>query len=68
MEYMTIKEASEKWNLSVRRVQTICKEGMILGAMKFGSTWAIPKDAEKPYDCSEFCQYAWSVVALLLWR
>ena len=29
MEFMTIKEAAEKWNLSVRRVQTICNEGMI---------------------------------------
>ena len=37
MEFMTIKEAAEKWNLSVRRVQTICNEGMIEGAMKFGS-------------------------------
>ena len=50
MEYMTIKEAAEKWNRSVRRVQTICKEGMIPGAMKFGNSWAIPKDAEKPSD------------------
>ena len=50
MEYMTIKEASEKWNLSVRRVQTICNEGMISGVMKFGHSWAIPKDAEKPVD------------------
>lgn len=33
MEYMTIKEAAEKWNLSVRRVQSICNEGMIQGAM-----------------------------------
>ena len=32
MEFMTIKEAAEKWNLSVRRVQTICNEGMIEGA------------------------------------
>ena len=45
MEFMTIKEAAEKWNLSVRRVQTICNEGMIEGAMKFGNTWAIPKNA-----------------------
>ena len=48
MEYMTIKEASEKWNLSVRRVQTICNEGMEPGVMKFGHSWAIPKDAKKP--------------------
>ena len=50
MEYMTIKEAAEKWKLSVRRVQAICSEGMISGIMKFGNTWAIPKDAEKPID------------------
>ena len=50
MEYMTIKEASEKWNLSVRRVQTICNEGIVPEVMKFGHSWAIPKDAEKPVD------------------
>lgn len=50
MEFMTIKEVAEKWNLSVRRVQTICNEGKIEGAMKFGNTWAIPKDAVKPVD------------------
>ena len=44
------KEAAEKWNLSVRRVQTICNEGMIQGTIKFGHAWAIPKDAEKPAD------------------
>lgn len=50
MEYITIKEAAEKWNLSVRRVQTICNEGMIKGIIKFGHAWATPKDAEKPSD------------------
>ncbi len=50
MEYMTIKEAAEKWNLSVRRVQTICNEGMIQGVIKFGHAWAIPKDAKRPVD------------------
>lgn len=50
MEFMTIKEAAEKWNISVRRVQTICNDGSIEGAMKFGGVWAIPKDAEKPVD------------------
>ena len=29
MEYMTIKEAAEKWGLSVRRVQAICNEGKV---------------------------------------
>lgn len=35
MEYMTIKEVSEKWGLSVRRIQTICNENMIHGVIKF---------------------------------
>ena len=43
MEYMTIKEAAEKWNLSVRRVQTICNEGMVPGVMKFGHSWRYQK-------------------------
>lgn len=47
---MTIKEASEKWNLSVRRIQECCNENKILGALKFGREWAIPKNAEKPSD------------------
>ena len=50
MEYMTIKETAEKWSLSVRRVQTMCNEGMIEGVVKFGDAWAVPKDAVKPID------------------
>jgi hypothetical protein len=50
MDYITIKEAAEKWNLSVRRVQDICKADMIQGIKKFGHSWAIPADAERPMD------------------
>lgn len=50
MDYMTIKEAAEKWGLSTRRVQTICNERMVPGVMKFGREWAIPKEAERPID------------------
>lgn len=49
-EYMTVKEVAEKWGLSVRRVQLLCVEGRIEGAIKYASVWAIPKDAEKPKD------------------
>ena len=48
--YMRIKEASKKWNLSERRINTLCLEGRIKGAMKFGNTWAIPDNASKPKD------------------
>ncbi len=50
MEYMTVREASKEWNLSERRLQTMCNEGLIEGVIKFGHAWAIPKDAEKPVD------------------
>lgn len=49
-EYVTIKEIAERWELSTRRVQKMCADGLIPGAMKFGRDWAIPKDAEKPVD------------------
>lgn len=29
MEYMTVREASEKWNLSERRLQTMCNIGLV---------------------------------------
>lgn len=48
--YMKIQEASEKWEISDRRINTLCLQGRIEGAVKFGTTWAIPVDAEKPKD------------------
>ena len=50
MEFITVKEAAVKWNLSERRLQTMCNDGVIPGVMKFGHAWAIPSDAEKPID------------------
>ena len=49
-KYLTIKEVAEKWNLSTRRVQKMCADGVIPGVIRFGRAWAIPKDAEKPVD------------------
>ena len=50
MGYLSIKQTSEKWGISVRRIQVLCSEDRIPGAMKVGSYWAIPDDAEKPKD------------------
>lgn len=50
MEFMTIQAASEKWGISERRIQTLCTEGRLEGAQKFGRQWAIPADLEKPSD------------------
>ena len=49
-EYMTALQASEKWQISRRRVITLCQENRIEGAVKFGKSWAIPVNAEKPKD------------------
>lgn len=49
-EYMTLKEASEKWGIGDRRINALCLQGRIEGAYKFGREWAIPKDAKKPED------------------
>ncbi|WP_295093398.1 DNA adenine methylase [Ruminococcus sp.] len=50
MDYLTIKEASDKWGLSVRRVQTLCSEEQIAGAIRFSGVWAIPVTAQRPID------------------
>ena len=50
MKYLTAKEAANKWNITERRVQSMCKQGKISGAFRLGWAWAIPDDAEKPLD------------------
>lgn len=50
MEYMTIKEAGEKWGLGIRIVTLYCTGGRIDGAVKKGNLWLIPKEAVKPED------------------
>ena len=50
MDFMTIKQASEKWGICTRRVQTLCTEGRIDGAERLGHQWVIPINAEKPKD------------------
>ncbi len=47
---MRVKEAAKNWDISERRVTTLCKEGKIKGAKKQGRFWLIPADAEKPAD------------------
>lgn len=50
MDYITTKEAAQKWSISDRRVLQYCNAGRIEGAVKMGNTWLIPKTAEKPAD------------------
>ena len=50
MNYMTTKEAVEKWNISERRIRQLLAEDRIEGAVKVGNSWNIPIDATKPVD------------------
>ncbi|MEG2013640.1 MAG: helix-turn-helix domain-containing protein [Anaerovoracaceae bacterium] len=50
MDYMTVREAAEKWDITMRWVQKLCEEGRVKGAVRFSRVWMIPKDAEKPID------------------
>lgn len=50
LSYISAKEAAEKWNISQRRVATLCSEERISGAMMVGNMWIIPVNAEKPID------------------
>jgi len=50
MEYMTAKEAGEKWGISARRVMILCEQNRITGVHRLGRVWAIPKNTDKPAD------------------
>ena len=49
-EMIPIKEAAACWNITERRVATLCKDGKIVGAEKQGKRWMIPADTQKPVD------------------
>lgn len=50
MDYMTLKEASEKWGVTPRRINYYCAASRIPGAVKMSTLWLLPKDAKKPMD------------------
>lgn len=50
MDVISVQTAAKAWNLSERRVQKLCEEGRIRGAMRMGRMWLIPKNASKPND------------------
>ena len=50
LAYMTANEAAEKWNISHRRVLTLCKENRIDDVAMLGNMWIIPITAKKPED------------------
>lgn len=49
-EYMTVREAAEKWEITIRAVQLMYTNKRIDGVVKFGKSWAIPINTERPAD------------------
>lgn len=49
-EYMTAQEAAEKWEVSLRWVQRLCKENRVKGSLNINRVWLIPKETKRPLD------------------
>ena len=50
MEYISVREAANKFKLSERRVQKLCEENRINGCSMVSGVWLIPTNAAKPTD------------------
>lgn len=50
IQYMSAREAAEKWKISQRRVSILCAENRIPDVAMLGNMWIIPRNAEKPVD------------------
>lgn len=48
-EMISAAQAAEKWGVTVRRVQDLCKRGEIKDAQRFGRAWMIPANTVYPY-------------------
>ncbi len=50
MDFMSAREAADKWGISQRRVVALCSENKIDNATIVGNTWLISTTAKKPVD------------------
>lgn len=48
IDYDSVKEVAEKWQVSQRSVRNYCSQGRVAGALLEGKNWKIPSGAEKP--------------------
>ncbi|WP_295214527.1 DNA (cytosine-5-)-methyltransferase [Ruminococcus sp.] len=47
-DFITVKEAADKWAITPRRIQVLCNENRIAGAIKQAGVWFIPYSTQKP--------------------
>ena len=52
-KFITIKEASIKWNISERSVRNYCANGRVPDAVFNSGHWLIPEEAKKPVRLNE---------------
>lgn len=50
MDSISVLQAAERWGVSAKRVQVLCKAGRIPGVIRAGRCYRIPACAEKPAD------------------
>lgn len=50
MEYISVKEATKQWGLTLRMVVYHCTNDRIEGAQKIAGVWLVPGDAQRPED------------------
>ena len=50
MKYLSVLQTAERWGITPRRIQILCNEKRMPGAVKIGNLWAIPDDEPKPAD------------------
>ena len=48
MEYITVKEATEKWEMSGQIIRRFCRQERIPGAIIRNGVWVIPANAKRP--------------------
>lgn len=51
--YITVQQAAEKWGVTPRQVQILCKGNRIKGASRMSRVWIIPEDAQKPTNAKQ---------------
>ena len=71
MEYLTTAEAAERWGVTARRVQTLCKNGRIEGAQK---TQDVFEELNKRKVIRHHCEHiirrfhTWIIIASKNWK
>jgi len=54
MNYITVKEAAEKWDTSDQIIRRFCRQERITGAIQSNGSWLIPANARKPIRIGAF--------------